>query len=99
MKLSKRLQDEKAFVERSLGDSVICRKCGATLSAYADACTADLQELCPGFLAIEQAKTDFGTAVDRKACEYCDGTGKVRYYHGDFDTCPTCHGSGKVGRK
>ncbi len=27
-------------------------------------------------------------------CAYCKGKGKVRYYHGDFDTCPTCHGTG-----
>ena len=65
MKLSKKLQDEREFVERSLGDSVICSRCSATLRAYADACTADLQELCPGFLAIEQAKKDFAASRER----------------------------------
>jgi len=45
MKLSQRLQEERAFVERSLGESAICGKCGATLKTFADACTADLQEL------------------------------------------------------
>lgn len=30
-------------------------------------------------------------------CSHCHGAGKVRYYHGDFDTCPTCHGTGKTG--
>jgi ribosomal protein L40E len=59
MKLSQRLQAERAFVERSLGDSVICQKCKATLETFADACTAGLQEQCPGYLAIEQAKKDF----------------------------------------
>ena len=59
MKLSQRLKDERAFVERSLGDSVICGNCGATLETFADACTAGLSEPCPGFLAIEQAKERF----------------------------------------
>ena len=30
----------------------------------------------------------------RPTCTHCRGSGKVRYYHGDFDTCPTCHGNG-----
>ena len=59
MKLSRRLQDERAFVEQSLGDSVLCEWCHATLATYADECTADLQEICPGFVAIEKAKKDF----------------------------------------
>lgn len=59
MKLSQKLRDERAFVERALGNSVICGKCRATLGTFADACTADLAELCPGYLAIEQAKKDF----------------------------------------
>ena len=59
MKLSQRLQDERAHVERSLRDSVICKDCGATLGTYADACTADLDDPCPGYLAIERAKTQF----------------------------------------
>jgi DnaJ-class molecular chaperone len=25
-------------------------------------------------------------------CPHCKGVGKVVYYHGDLDTCPTCHG-------
>ncbi len=29
-----------------------------------------------------------------RRCTHCRGSGKVRYYHGDFDTCPTCHGNG-----
>lgn len=59
MKLSERLKAERDFVERSLGDSVICPTCNATLNTFADACTAGLQEPCPGYLAIENAKTDF----------------------------------------
>lgn len=59
MKLSQRLQDERAFVERSLGDSIICKRCEATLPTFADACTADLQEPCPGFMVIERAKKEF----------------------------------------
>lgn len=27
-------------------------------------------------------------------CHTCIGSGKVRYYHGDLDTCPVCHGVG-----
>jgi len=61
MRLSQRLQQERAFVERSLGDSVICLNCRATLQTFTDACTADLKEQCSGFLAIEQAKKDFAT--------------------------------------
>lgn len=59
IKLSQRLQDERAYVERSLGDAVICAQCGATLKTYAEACGAGLSESCPGFLVIEQAKADF----------------------------------------
>ena len=60
MKLSQRLQDERAFVERTFGAEVICSDCGATLGTFADACKADLDEPCPGYLAIERAKTEFG---------------------------------------
>ena len=59
MKLSQRLQDERVFVERSLGDSVICTACKATLKTFADACTAGLSEQCEGYLAIEFAKSHF----------------------------------------
>jgi len=65
MKVSKRLQAEREFVERSLGDSSICADCNATLSTYGEACTAGLSDQCHGFIAIEQAKKDFrsGAAV------------------------------------
>lgn len=63
MKLSPRLQQEVAYVERRLGDSVICETCGATLRTYADACTAGLSDVCPGFLAVERAKAEFAASV------------------------------------
>jgi hypothetical protein len=58
-------KDEIAFVERTLGNSVICHRCDATLGSYSEDCTADLQDPCPGFLAIEQARADFG---EKQAC-------------------------------
>lgn len=59
MKLSSRLLAEREFVERSLGDHIICERCFATLKTYADKCTADLSDACPGFLVIEQCKKEF----------------------------------------
>ena len=56
---SSRKDDEIAFVERMLGDSIICQACGATLQTFADACTAGLLDRCAGFEAIEQAKSEF----------------------------------------
>ena len=41
--------------EAVLGDQVICDRCGATMATYADACTAALDDPCPGFLTIEDA--------------------------------------------
>ena len=43
-------------VEAALAGKVICDRCGATLETYAEACTAELSERCPGFEAIENAK-------------------------------------------
>jgi ribosomal protein L40E len=62
LKLSQHLQQEREFVERTLGDQEICSKCHATLGTFADVCTAGLQDSCPGYLAIEQAKTDFAAS-------------------------------------
>lgn len=59
MKLSARMQAERQYVETSLGDSIICRPCGATLSTYCDKCTADLSDQCPGFEAIEMEKAKY----------------------------------------
>lgn len=59
MKLSPRLQAERRFVECKLADSVICDRCKCTLATYADRCSAELSEDCPGFQAIEAAKMEF----------------------------------------
>lgn len=59
MNLSQRLKDERAFVERSLAGREICQRCGASLDTFADICTADLNDPCPGYLAIETAKQQF----------------------------------------
>lgn len=45
-----------AAVEAKFGGAVICNRCQATLVTFADACTADLGDMCPGFLAIDDAK-------------------------------------------
>jgi hypothetical protein len=58
MKLSQRLKDEQAFVTAQL-PGCICHRCGATLATYADKCSADLSDACPGFLAIEAQKQNF----------------------------------------
>ena len=42
-------------VAPKLKGRVICDRCGATIDTYADACTADLDDPCPGFLTIEEA--------------------------------------------
>jgi hypothetical protein len=54
MKLSQRLQDEKTFLVKKLGTDPICHRCGASLETFADDCLA----ACPGFLAIDSAKTE-----------------------------------------
>ena len=40
-------------IESYLGSDVICSRCGATLSNYADKCNVSLETPCPGFLLIE----------------------------------------------
>jgi len=42
-------------VEEKLGSAIICDRCGATLDTFNEACTADLDDACPGFNAIEKA--------------------------------------------
>lgn len=37
---------------------VICDRCAATLATYGEACTAALDDACPGFLAIERARRE-----------------------------------------
>lgn len=57
-KLSQRKKDEIAYVEAQCV-GVICARCGATLDTLADKCSADLDDACPGFLAIDAAKMRF----------------------------------------
>jgi hypothetical protein len=40
----------------ALGAATICDRCQATLATYGTACTAALDDRCPGFMAIEAAK-------------------------------------------
>jgi hypothetical protein len=42
-------------IERLLAGSVICDRCGATLEQFATRCGAELTDLCPGFVAIDEA--------------------------------------------
>jgi hypothetical protein len=67
MKKSQRLIDQDAYVEKSLSGKVICESCGTTLGGYAENCTANLSSLCPGFMAIEDARAAFD--ADRKAAQ------------------------------
>lgn len=41
------------LVRARIGPGVICARCHATFATYADACTADLAERCPGFNAVD----------------------------------------------
>lgn len=44
-----------ARVEAALGNAgEICTRCHATLWTYADVCSADLSDPCPGFQRIEE---------------------------------------------
>jgi ribosomal protein L40E len=47
------LMTEREFIENAIHQEVICDRCGATLETYADVCTAQLNERCPGFVLIE----------------------------------------------
>ena len=58
-RLSERLQKEHKFITAKFGRSSICDRCGATLDTFADVCEADLDDPCPGFLAIDNAKAEF----------------------------------------
>jgi len=48
-------EDYQHRVEVMLGGRVICDRCNATLFTYADVCPAALNDLCPGYRAIEDA--------------------------------------------
>jgi hypothetical protein len=54
----RRRKAEHAFIAAAL-PGVICQLCGATLSTFADACSVQLDVACPGFLALDRAKTAF----------------------------------------
>ena len=56
-------------LEQAIGDRVICSRCGATLDTYAEACTAALDERCPGLEAIECAPSP-----DRSKREHGDAS-------------------------
>lgn len=54
-------RERRKRVEDALDDGrVICDRCGATLWTYAEKCTADLADACPGFQAIERAAGNLG---------------------------------------
>ena len=65
MKDSPRLQAERRYVEKMLGDSVICEICATNLRDYAEKCIAGLSDCCQGFNAIEKAKEDFNGATSK----------------------------------
>lgn len=69
MKLSKRLEDEKSFVEGYCGERVICDRCSATIHTYHSSCSADLSDPCPGFMAVERARRIFNETLRKsKVC-------------------------------
>lgn len=45
------------LVRERIGAGVICSRCGASFVSYADKCTADLDERCPGFNAVDLVQT------------------------------------------
>lgn len=53
------LKKRNAFIEERLGGDVICDRCGATLDTFAEACTAGLDDPCPGFMAVDAAVEEF----------------------------------------
>ncbi len=59
-KLSPVLEAELNFVVKELGRlPSICDRCNTKLNTYADKCSADLSDCCPGYLAIENSKAKF----------------------------------------
>lgn len=47
-----------ALVRARLGAVTICTRCGATYTSYADKCSADLDERCPGFNVVDRVQMD-----------------------------------------
>ena len=44
--------------------NVICKQCGATRETFDDKCTAELLDLCPGFVSIELGQYPDGRNID-----------------------------------
>lgn len=63
-KISKRTLAERAFIEKKLGDSVICDRCRCSLATFFT-CPAELTDRCPGFCAIEGARMEFAMNLAR----------------------------------
>jgi hypothetical protein len=42
-----------ALVGARLAGKIICARCGATYVTYSDKCSADLDDRCPGFEAVD----------------------------------------------
>lgn len=40
-----------------LGESVLCKRCGATVASMPELCSAELDEACEGFVAYDEART------------------------------------------
>jgi len=51
-------QDQIARVHEKLAGRIICERCLATLETYDEKCSANLDDLCPGFVLIERAAGD-----------------------------------------
>jgi len=48
--LRERVQE---LVRQRMGTGIICPQCGASYATYSDKCSADLDERCPGFNAVD----------------------------------------------
>lgn len=46
------------LVRARLGSRIICTRCAAQLSSYADKCEAALDERCPGFNVVDRVQMD-----------------------------------------
>jgi len=41
------------LVRQRIGAGIICSRCGCTFATYSEKCSADLDERCPGFNAVD----------------------------------------------
>ncbi len=60
------VRDRVELWDRIFGDRPICRRCGATTSTMIEVCSADLDVLCDGFVAMELA--EYPDARNLTAC-------------------------------